>query len=47
MKSLKPEIKRVNLKLDSYLHTKLMQVRAKTDKSIQLLIVEALIEKYK
>ena len=47
MKNLKPQIKRVNLKIDKYLHQRLMEERAKTDKSLNLLIVEAILKTYK
>lgn len=46
MNDLKPTFKRVNLKISGSLHQTLMEQRAKTDKSINLLIEEAIRQKY-
>lgn len=46
MLGLKPDMKRVNLKISGYLHQKLMEERARTDKSLNLLIEEAIKQKY-
>ena len=46
MKNLKPEMKRVNLKIEKYLHQILLQEKAKTYKSINLLIEEAIKKVY-
>lgn len=47
MENLKVEMKRVNLKLPKSLHQILLQHKARTYKSIQLLIEEAIRKTYK
>ena len=47
MKLPKEKIIRVNLKLPQYLHQKLMLEKARTYKSIQLLIEESIISHLK
>jgi predicted HicB family RNase H-like nuclease len=46
MKDLKPKIKRLNLKIALSTHQLLMNEKAKTYKSINLLVEEAIIKNY-
>jgi len=46
MKELTVEIKRVNLKLPKYLHRILLEEKARTYKSINLLVEEAIKKTY-